>query len=105
MCVWWNNSLSDSFCISNGVRQGGVLSPILFAIYIDCLLEMLESSGVGCCYGGSFVGALAYADDVVLLAPCTSALRLMLHICNICIFSWSSFQCCKNAVNMFSPWL
>ena len=44
---------------------------------------MLESSGVGCYYGGSFVGALAYADDVVLLAPCTSALRLMLHICNI----------------------
>ena len=83
MCVRWNNSLSDSFCVSNGVWQGGVLSPILFAIYIDSLLEMLESSGVGCYYGGSFVGALAYADDVVLLAPWASALRLMLHICNI----------------------
>ena len=44
---------------------------------------MLEVVGVGCYYGGSFVGALAYADDVVLLAPCASALRLMLHICNI----------------------
>ena len=70
MCVWWNNSLSDSFCVFNGVRQGGVLSPILSAVYIDGLLEMLESGGVGCYYGGSFVGALAYADDVVLLAPC-----------------------------------
>ena len=37
----------------------------MFAVYIDGLLEMLESNGVGCYYGGSFVGALAYADDVV----------------------------------------
>ena len=56
VCVWWNNSLSDSFCVSNGVRKGGVLSPILFAVYIDGLLEMLGSSGVGCYYGGSFFG-------------------------------------------------
>ena len=46
VCVRWNNSLSDSFCVSNGVRQGGVLSPIVFAVYIDGLLEMLESSGI-----------------------------------------------------------
>ena len=32
--------------------------------------------------GGSlFVGAFAYADDIVLLAPCASALRIMLSIC------------------------
>ena len=33
---------SDSFHVSNGVRQGGVLSPMLFAVYVDSLLEMLE---------------------------------------------------------------
>ena len=60
-----------------GVRQGGVLSPYLFALYLDGLLEELPNSGVGCYWGSSFVGALAYADDIVLSAPCASALRCM----------------------------
>ena len=47
MCVRWNSSVSDSFHVSNGVRQGGVLSPMLFAVYVDSLLEMLKASGVG----------------------------------------------------------
>ena len=37
MQVKWGNRLSESFLITNGVRQGGVLSPYLFAIYIDNL--------------------------------------------------------------------
>ena len=82
MCARWNSSFSDSFHVSNGVRQGGVLSPMLFAVYVDSLLEMLEASGVGCYSGGCFVGAVCYADDIVLLAPCASALRVMLNICD-----------------------
>ena len=60
-----------------------MLSPMLFAVYVDSLLEMLEASGVGCYSGGCFVGAVCYADDIVLLAPCASALRVMLNICDI----------------------
>ena len=78
MKVQWGSSLSNGFSVSNGVRQGGVLSPYLFAVYLDGLLE----DGVGCYWGSSFVGALAYADNVVLLAPCASALRCMLSICS-----------------------
>ena len=42
---------------------------------LDGLLEELSNSGVGYYWSSSFVGALAYADDIVLLAPCASALR------------------------------
>ena len=54
------------FSVINGVKQGGVLSPILFAVYTDSLLERWFVR-VGCHMGSRFVGALPYADDITLL--------------------------------------
>ena len=51
-------------------------------MYLDGLLVELSKSGVGCHWGISFAGAFSYVDDVVLLAPCASALRTMLNICS-----------------------
>ena len=81
----WDMCLSEPFSVSNGVRQGSVISPHLFAVYLDGLLLELCNSGVGCYWGCSFAGGFSYADDVVLLAPSASALRIMLNIC--CTFS------------------
>ena len=81
MCVRWNGVFSESFHVSNGVRQGGVLSPVLFSVYVDGLLCKLRDSGVGCHLGCKFVGCVCYADDLALLAPSLSALRIMLKIC------------------------
>ena len=81
MRVRWNQTLSDSFSVTNGVRQGGVLSPILFTVYIDELLIQLKHLGVGCHWKHHFVGAVCYADDLALLAPSQAALRLMLRLC------------------------
>ena len=80
--VAWCGIVSHYFLAINGVKQGGVLSPVLFCLYIDGLLVALSKAGVGCFIGDYFVGALAYADDVVLLAPSASALRIMLAICD-----------------------
>ena len=63
------------------MKQGGVSSPVLFCLYIDGLLLALSRSGVGCFIGSNFVGALAYADDIVLIAPTATALRKLLAIC------------------------
>ena len=65
----------------NRVKQGGVLSPLLFAIYIDSLLKRLEESGVGCHMGGLFTGALAYADDITLLSASMSGLKTLSKVC------------------------
>ena len=48
MRVCWKLFLSEPFWLSNGVRQGSVLSPFLFAVYLDGLLVELSKSGVGC---------------------------------------------------------
>ena len=77
--VRWKAALSESFSVTRGVRQEGVLLPILFSLYIDDLLMELAESGVGCHWDGLFVGALAY--DLTLLAPSPSALRTLLRIC------------------------
>ena len=61
-------TISNTFSTSNGVKQGGVLSPILFNVYLDELFEMLSEQGLGCHLHGQFVGAFIYADDVTLLA-------------------------------------
>ena len=56
---------------------------MLFCIYIDDLLVRLAQSGVGCFIGFNFVDALAYADDIVLIAPTPSAMRQLLLICDM----------------------
>ena len=77
----WNGSASESFSIENGVKQGGILSPILFCVYIDELLNCLIESKLGCHIGHVSYSALGYADDVGLLTPSVQALQDLLHIC------------------------
>ena len=72
---------SESFGISNGTRQGSVLSPALFSVYLDDLLTELRQLGVGCHVGGLWYGAACYADDLILLAPARTAAVMMLECC------------------------
>ena len=78
--VKWEHTLSCEFFVKNGVKQGGVLSPLLFAVYIDELLLQLQASEFGSYIGHYFVGALAYADDVTLLGPTLTSIKLMLNV-------------------------
>ena len=81
--VKWSNCLSKQVDVSNGVKQGGILSPILFIVYMDVLLTRLKNSGIGCHIGNTFCGAIGYADDVSLLCPSLSSLRMLLNITDL----------------------
>ena len=76
----WLNSVSEHFTAQNGVKQGGIVSPYLFTLYIDVLLNRLQQSGSGCYLGKIFVGALSYADDICLLSPTKYGIQSMLEI-------------------------
>jgi len=67
--VKWNNTIGECLQTLCGVRQGGILSPYLFTLYVDDLIKKLRSLGYGLHIGSLFVGCIFYADDIVLLSP------------------------------------
>jgi len=75
MCVKWQNTESRYFKIANGVRRFGILSPFLFRFYIRDLINRVTNSGISCNFKGIPINLLAYADDMVLLAPSWRALQ------------------------------
>ena len=79
--VQWGRARSSTFSIVNGTRQGSVLSPALFAVYMDELLVELRALGVGCHVADMFMGALGYCDDILLLAPSRRGMEIMLECC------------------------
>jgi hypothetical protein len=82
VCVRWKNTTSKPFNIGNGTRQGGLASPYFFTRYIRELISAVALSNVGCNLGGVFYNILAYADDIVLLAPSWKALQMLINVLN-----------------------
>lgn len=82
-CILWAGFTSDSFDVLNGVRQGGVLSPLLFNVYIDDLSISLNAIYAGCYLGKSRINHLLYADDLVLFAPSAKGLQKLLDACSL----------------------
>ena len=79
VCVRWGDAFSFWFQIYADVRQIGVLSPVLFAIYMDVLIVRLRN--YGCRLLNEFYGGLLYADDILLLSHSQNAVRHMLQVC------------------------
>ena len=55
--------------------------PILFCVYIDGIVQRLESSKFGCSLGGCYIGCILYADDLVLISSSICDLQKMIDLC------------------------
>ena len=65
--------------LRQGTRQGGVLSPWLFLVFIDDLIEELNYINAGICIHSAFFGAPMFADDLTILSRLKSGLDKMLQ--------------------------
>lgn len=84
--VWTGEELSDYFETNSGVKQGCLLSPILFSLYINDLHEYLE--------GGIYIQhlnirLLLYADDIVILADDISTMQSMISKLEMYCNTWN----------------
>lgn len=77
-CVRVNNVLSEWFEVKRGVRQGCVMSPWLFNIFMDKCVRMAIRGERGIKIGELLLWLLLYADDAMLLAESVEELQSML---------------------------
>ena len=104
MCIKWGKISSAYFNVFNGVRQGGVLSPKLFAIYVDNLSQDLAMCKSGCYIDDQCINHHMYADDIYLLAPSAHVLQRMLDLCfDFSIRNDIKFNPIKTVCIVFKP--
>ena len=100
--VKFNSCLSGEWKLSNGVRQGGVLSGLFFSIYINDLIDKISAMDVGCKIDIVRDNIVAYADDVVLLATSAHALQLLLEVAYLEASALKlNFNCNKTKILIF----
>ena len=96
---------SSEYTVGHGLREGSVLSPILYAVFVDGIVDRLEKAGcVGSLVGSETVRCLLYADDICLIADSAADLQRMLSVSQK-FADESSFQFSmeKSQVVVFGP--
>ena len=78
--VRWNGSFSEFFSVKNGVRQGAILSGILYCFYTNDLFTLLRRNRTGCWVNNIFMGIFGYSDDNLLI-PSLDSLQEMVKVC------------------------
>ncbi|XP_063953897.1 uncharacterized protein LOC135153720 [Lytechinus pictus] len=101
--VLWEGRASNSILLEKGVRQGAILSPSLYTLFIDNLIKTLKEKGLGCSFQGRYTGIIVLADDVALLASSAVELQEMLSVTHEYTKRWQySINPSKSAVVVFN---
>ena len=88
--VNFNGSFSEQWNIVRG--QGGVSSAFLFNIYINDILDAISNLKVGCKIGINRINIIAYADDMILMAPSVRSLQLLINKISLLIYQHFFFK-------------
>jgi hypothetical protein len=89
-----DGGLSQWFSLNIGLRQGCVLSPLLFDLFINGVAEELKQQGLGVSVMDSKLSILMFADDIVLMASSEQELQKMLDVVGVYCSKW---RCDVNA--------
>ena len=101
--VRWMGSVSKTFKVSQGIRQGAKLSPLLYKAYVNQALDLLQANGLGAHIGTVFVGCPTVADDIALLAENPLDLQTALHVLfNNSSKDRSTFNSSKSEIVIFN---
>lgn len=87
-CVKYKNFTSDTFNVSQGTKQGGVISPFFYLVYIDQLLRDLERGKCGMNLYGIECSSPTVADDMVLVSYSKNGLQTMIDMCYMYSCKW-----------------
>jgi hypothetical protein len=80
-CVRLGNVYTDYIDIKSGIKQGGIMSPILYNVYVDDLMANLLKETLGCTIGGMSYGVIFYADDILLMGASVRKVQKMIEKC------------------------
>ena len=72
--------ISEEFEVHTGLRQGCVLSPLLFSLYIYSAVKRLKEERCGVKCGDEIVPGLLFADDTCLVASDVSGITRSLEV-------------------------
>ena len=78
MSVRWGCSISNVFNVTNGSRQGSILSLKEFNIYFDGLSNILNNSFIGGSLGGKRINHMLYADNICIISLSSAGLQKLL---------------------------
>ena len=94
----WNNQIhyDNSLIVTRGTRQGSLLSPMFFNVYIKDLMCTLQSCSEGIIVGDRFVNSFVYADDISIFSSTVCGLQNLVNICSDYAKAWRLvFGCAK----------
>ena len=82
MPIRWGNTFSTFFYVSNGVKQGGIISPVLFNVYMDDLNCVLNRSNIGGRIVREIGNHFSYANDLCLICLSSAGMQKLLNVCS-----------------------